>query len=605
VLLTVVLSLGILVIWQYFFAPKAPSVPLDSQGGSGAEKRQGPLGEGEETASPGSQPAASQPAASQPAAEMDARAAAGGSRESNMEGTQETLKHNGIVATFTSRGAALRHLVLTDPRFKELREGQLKQVDLVRTPAGRGPWPLSATFPKSDFEVPAHAIFRTTDRSDREIRYVWESDKVKVSKHYLLDPVRPILWFTLEVANRTAAKLSGHLELKLYNRQLRDQAKPGFTNPYPVIPTVSCYANGEIQTRSMDGIRGKESGCTPAGCGMGSGPVNRMGEVLWIGSDERYFLTALVPQDRTEERRCELKALDEATIEASLLYPEVVLGPQKAHEFRFAVFVGPKDLKALDSVKGPTGAEGHLGDAIEFGWFAVLCRPMLWLMKIFYSWFHNWGVAIILLTVVVKLLTLYWTQKSMRSMKEMQRLKPKIDALRERYKDDKARLNQEMMTLYKVHRVNPLGGCLPMLIQMPVWFALYRTLGNAVELYRSHFLGWITDLTAPDQYYVLPIAMGVSMYAQQAITPQPMEGAQAKMMKYFMPGMFTVMMLALPSGLTLYIFVNTVLTMAHQWYMNKTDPHRNDPAEVRETKAAAQGDADPKARHRKRRKTRS
>jgi YidC/Oxa1 family membrane protein insertase len=197
---------------------------------------------------------------------------------------------------------------------------------------------------------------------------------------------------------------------------------------------------------------------------------------------------------------------------------------------------------------------------------------MLWLLKVFYRMFGNWGIAIILLTVVVKLLTLYWTQKSMRSMKQMQRLKPKIDELRAKFKDDKERLNQEMMALYKIHKVNPLGGCLPMLIQMPIWFALYRTLGNAVELYRSNFAGWITDLTAPDPYYVLPIAMGISMYAQQAITPQPMEGTQAKMMKYFMPGFFTLMMLALPSGLTLYIFVNTVLTMIHQWYMNKTEP---------------------------------
>jgi YidC/Oxa1 family membrane protein insertase len=244
--------------------------------------------------------------------------------------------------------------------------------------------------------------------------------------------------------------------------------------------------------------------------------------------------------------------------------------------WRFAVFVGPKDLKSLDLERGPNGTEVHLGEAIEFGWLAILCRPMLWLMQIFFSVFGNWGVAIILLTVVVKLLTLYWTQKSMRSMKEMQRLKPKMDELRERFKDDKERLNQELMSLYKVHKVNPLGGCLPMLIQMPIWFALYRTLGNAVELYRSDFIFWVKDLTSPDPYYILPLALGVAMYGQQAISPQPMEGTQAKVMKYFMPGMFTVMMIALPSGLTLYIFVNTLLTMVHQWYMNKTDPHRGD-----------------------------
>jgi YidC/Oxa1 family membrane protein insertase len=162
-----------------------------------------------------------------------------------------------------------------------------------------------------------------------------------------------------------------------------------------------------------------------------------------------------------------------------------------------------------------------------------------------------------------------------------------------------------MMSLYKLHKVNPLGGCLPILIQMPIWFALYRTLGNAVELYRSHFVGWITDLTAPDQYYVLPIAMGISMYAQQAITPQPMEGTQAKVMKYFMPGMFTVMMLALPSGLTLYIFVNTVLTMIHQWYMNKKDPPMPPSAEKDVSRARAGGSEGGKGKQRRHGKSRA
>ena len=168
------------------------------------------------------------------------------------------------------------------------------------------------------------------------------------------------------------------------------------------------------------------------------------------------------------------------------------------------------------------------------------------------------------------------------------------------------------MALYKVHKVNPLGGCLPMLIQMPVWFALYRTLGNSVELYRSNFFGWITDLTAPDPYYVLPIVMGLSMYGQQAITPQPMEGPQAKMMKYFMPGMFTVMMLALPSGLTLYIFVNTLLTMLHQYYMNKTDPIPTAPPSANiptdsgggQSGAGASGHGGSRTKKRRKRKTR-
>jgi len=589
VLLAVLISVGIIIAWGYFFAPKPPPTPPTPPApiaGTGS--------------APASQPATSQPSASRPVAEAPAGA---GPRAASVEGKQLSLKAPYATATFTTTGAALRHWVLTNRRYEEFENGRLQQVDLVRTAAGKGPWQLTTTFPQSDFEVPPNARFDEVSHGQREVLYAWQSDKVRVTKRYVLDPVRPLMWITLEVENRTKGKLRGRLEANVFNQQPTDQTKASFTNPYPIIPTVSCYANGEIFHRSQDAILGKSSGCSAAGCGMGEGPVTKTGEVPWVGSDNRYFLTAIVPQDQTEARRCELKVAEENLLQASILYPERGIDPGKTASYRFLAFAGPKDLSLLDSVKGAQNGEVHLSDSIEFGWFAIICRPMLWLMRLFYSWFGNWGVAIILLTIIVKLLTLYWTQKSMRSMREMQRLKPKIDILREKFKDDKQRLNQEMMELYKVHKVNPLDGCLPMLLQMPIWFALYRTLGNAVELYRSPFAGWIRDLTAPDPYYILPIAMGNSMYAQQAITPQPVEGTQAKVMKYFMPGMFTVMMLALPSGLTLYIFVNTVLTMIHQWYMNKTDPHRDVKPTGPEAPAQRPKAAQPQQR-RQRRKTR-
>jgi YidC/Oxa1 family membrane protein insertase len=593
VILAVVLSLGILVAWQYLLAPTTPPRAPGPKTGTGA--------------APTSQPAEAQPTSqptSRPASEPTSQPAGSGPRARNLDGDPLTLKRPGFSATFTTTGGALRHFVLHHPRYQEWREGELRPVDLVRTQAGKGPWPLTVNFLKSEIELPVNARFEKVGSTANEVTYRWQSSKVWVRKHYAIDPVRPLIWLTVEVGNRTPASLRGRLEISLFNRQAPDQEKASFTNPYPVIPMVSCYANGELHRRSADAIAGRSSGCSAAGCGMDEGelPSNKgTGEVLWIGSDDRNFLTAVVPQDKTDARRCELKLLKDEVLHASLQYPESVFEAGKSQQFRFAIFVGPKDLQLLDSVKAAGNTEGRLGDAVDYGWFAVLCRPMLWLMKIFYSWFGNWGVAIILLTIIVKLLTLYWTQKSMRSMKEMQRLKPKIDALREKFKDDKQRFNQEMMALYKVHKVNPLGGCLPMLIQMPIWFALYRTLGNAVELYRSGFVGWITDLTAPDPYYVLPIAMGIAMYAQQAITPQPMEGTQAKMMKYFMPGIFTVMMLALPSGLTLYIFVNTVLTMIHQWYMNKTDPYRDTKPPEPTAKEARVPEAN-KARAKRRRK---
>jgi YidC/Oxa1 family membrane protein insertase len=570
VVLTVVICLGILLLWSLFFAPKTQDAGKGPEPSASKESK-------EARERPGERPREVEKTERTEGAPPAERVQADRAPSKRAKGQSTKLDAQGGVALFTDRGGALESFLLTREKFREERNGKLVPVDLVQSDLERGLYPLTISFPKSDFDVPEGALFKRVQLSPKEVRYEWSTARAKLSKHFVVDTARQLIWMTVSLSNLSASKLQERLELRLFNRQ-ESGVKASFTNPYPRIPTVLCYVNGVLERRSAGAISGETSGCSAAGCGMGQGAVSQTGEVLWFGSDDRYFLTAVVPQDQVEGRRCDLKLLEKDLVQASLLHPEKTIEPGKTGEWKFAVFVGPKDLKSLDAERGPGGSEVHLSEAIEFGWLAVLCRPMLWLMQIFFSVFGNWGVAIILLTVVVKLLTLYWTQKSMRSMKEMQRLKPKMDELRERYKDDKERLNQELMSLYKVHKVNPLGGCLPMLIQMPIWFALYRTLGNAVELYRSDFIFWIKDLTAPDQYYVLPIVLGAAQYAQQLISPQPIEGTQAKVMKYFMPGMFTVMMLALPSGLTLYIFVNTLLTIVHQWYMNKTDPHRGEAA---------------------------
>jgi YidC/Oxa1 family membrane protein insertase len=157
-------------------------------------------------------------------------------------------------------------------------------------------------------------------------------------------------------------------------------------------------------------------------------------------------------------------------------------------------------------------------------------------------------------------------------MQELQKIKPKIDELQKKYKDDREKLNEEMMKLYREYGVSPFGGCLPMVLQMPIWFALYRMLSNSVELYQAAFIpGWIDDLSSKDPYYILPVLLGVGTYLQQRITPSTMDSAQAKFMLYFMPIFLTFIMIALPSGLTLYIFVSSVLSILHQIYMNKTN----------------------------------
>jgi len=187
----------------------------------------------------------------------------------------------------------------------------------------------------------------------------------------------------------------------------------------------------------------------------------------------------------------------------------------------------------------------------------------------------SWGLSIILLTVCVKLATLYWTTKSMRSMKAMAVLGPQMRELQAKYKDDKQRLQLETMALYKQHGVNPLAGCLPILLQMPIWLALYRMLSNAGELYQQPFIGgWINDLTASDPYYILPIVLVVTMFLQARLTPttvDPSQRMQQRMMQYGMPLMFGAMSFFFPSGLSLYILTKTCLSAVHSIYMNKYD----------------------------------
>ena len=190
-------------------------------------------------------------------------------------------------------------------------------------------------------------------------------------------------------------------------------------------------------------------------------------------------------------------------------------------------------------------------------------------MQLFYSVIRNWGIAIILLTVFVKLLMNPLTVKSMKQMKEMQKLQPQLAALKGKHQNDKQRLNMETMQLFKTHKVNPMGGCLPILLQMPIYIALYKVLYNSIELYHAPFFWFYKDLSAPDPYFILPVLLGISMVAQQKLTPSASVDPAQRQMMMIMPVMFTAFMLFLPLGLVVYIFVNTVMSVAQQWMYQK------------------------------------
>jgi YidC/Oxa1 family membrane protein insertase len=325
----------------------------------------------------------------------------------------------------------------------------------------------------------------------------------------------------------------------------------------------------------------------------------------WIGLESEWYLTALIPrsdgfrvgESKVTETRADIpKPIEFGQVALHATLP--ALTPGQSWEGQAQSYLGPKEYDRLKAV----GA--GLENSIYFGGFPLpreygglpmewLVVPILWLMHRFYAFTHNYGIAIILLTVITKVIFFPLTIKSMTSMKAMQTLQPQVNALRSKYKSDPQRLQRETMELYRVHKVNPLGGCLPMVVQIPIFYALYVALSVSVEIQNAPFICfgrlfgvdlWICDLAAHDPTYVLPILMGISMFVQQKMTPVMGDPRQAKMM-LFMPVVFTFMFLNLPAGLVLYWTLSNVLQIAQQKYMERMSG-KNEKAPARATKKA-------------------
>jgi YidC/Oxa1 family membrane protein insertase len=270
----------------------------------------------------------------------------------------------------------------------------------------------------------------------------------------------------------------------------------------------------------------------------------------------RYFTTLLFNRGGVLPQA---KAYREST-NSVLQFNYPVLDKSAPQVIDFDLYMGPKSVNQLSQV------DESASKAVDFGFFSAIAFPLLLLMKWLFSIFRNYGVAIVVLTILVRTITFPFTYMSYKSMKSMQLIQPQIARLKETYKDNTAALNQEMMKLMKVNKVNPMGGCLPMLLQLPVFWALYQVLQNSIELYHAPFFGWIHDLSVKDPYFVLPVLMGIGMFIQQKITPNTMDPAQARVMM-IMPVLFSFLMVSLPSGLTLYIFVSTLFGILQQAFM--------------------------------------
>ncbi|MSP17505.1 MAG: membrane protein insertase YidC [Myxococcales bacterium] len=476
------------------------------------------------------------------------------------------LQGSGYVATISACGGGLAHFRISAAQYEQRVRGRKPEpLDLVRTGERAELFPLQVSLPGAVVAIPAGSTWRLSSPTADEVLATFESPTLAVERRLKAVPGKYALEISIRVTNRQpAGAIDVPLGISVTGRQAPGSPERGMFTYAPPTWGAACYLDGELRAKAV----GDLSETADA----------RTGDVRWAGVAHKYFLFAvagrLEPSDRLS---CSLRRVPDAeagmtgTMAALLQFPAFRLGPGESASRHAVVYAGPKLVEDLEQVSGLGKVDAELDRSVDLGFFGWLARPMLSLLQVFHGVFGNWGFAIILLTITVKLATLYWTHKSMKSMKRMGQLKPKIDALRAKYPDDKQRQNVEMMNLYKAEKINPLGGCLPMLLQMPVWFALYQTLDAAAELYQAPFIGWIHDLTAPDPYYVVPALMTAVMFVQQKMTPSTMDAAQQKMMLYMMPILFGGMSFVFPAGLTIYILTNTMLSMAHQRYLNRDD----------------------------------
>ena len=352
---------------------------------------------------------------------------------------------------------------------------------------------------------------------------------------------------TEEIVNGTTAPLESHA----YFQITRDgKSPPG--DPY----MAQTYTGAAFYTE-----RDKFHKVTFEDMAKGKAPYPKSSDNGWIAIIQHYFVAALLPPDKSP-REFYARKLAEDLYSVGVIIPLGPVAPGASARVVVPLYAGPQDQDHLHSI-----APG-LELVVDYGWLTVIAAPLFWVLKLFHGWLANWGLAIILLTVVIKLIFFPLSAASYRSMAKMKLVTPRLTKIREQYAGDKTKMNQAMMDLYKTEKINPLGGCLPILVQIPVFIALYWVLFESVELRHAPFYLWIKDLSAPDPWYVLPTLMMASMIVQTKMNPTPPDPVQAKVMM-IMPFAFGVMFYFFPSGLVLYWFVNNILSILQQWQITR------------------------------------
>jgi YidC/Oxa1 family membrane protein insertase len=539
-LAALVLSFLVFMAWNFFFNPEPKQPPVAKlQQEARVEEIQKPQ-----------PPVTAAQAGAAPAAVVKA--------EEQRPARKFTVETPFYIAGLTEKGASINSFVLKNYRSGAAPDSPMQ--DLL--PGGGG---LNSIF--ADLAgVPGleNAVFQANFEGDRlsltegsrDIVFTsTTADGVQLEKVYRFSADSYVIGFDVRVANGSAKPLKDSLIVGLRNALDAKKSSYVFEGPAALV-------DKSLQQIELDDIAKKG---------------NLSGKIKWISVEGRYFMLGLIPL-KDQAAAVRISSQPNHVVESRYIEPEQTLGPGTQESYQYELYFGPKSMQYLK-------AAGHdMDKVIDFGTFDLLAKPLLWLLNYIYSVIPNYGVAIIILTILTKILLWPLGTKSYKSMSQMKKMQPLIQEMREKYKDDRKKMNEAIMGLHRTYGINPLGGCLPMIVQIPFFFALYRMLDQAIELRHAPFFGWINDLSAPDRLFdfgfsipfmdppygipVLTIIMGATMIWQQKMTPSTGDPTQAKMMM-MMPVVFTFIFINFSSGLVLYWLVNNVLSIGQQIYTQK------------------------------------
>ncbi len=402
-------------------------------------------------------------------------------------------------------------------------------------------------------DLPSHnAVFTSSATSYQmqegkdtlEVRLSWANNGVTVDKIYTFHRNRYEIDVNYEVKNDSATVITPTVYYQIVHDSQSNQGSA-------LMPT---FTGGSYYTEAskFKKLAFKD---------MEKEPLNIISKDGWVGLLQHYFVSAWIPKDGVE-RKFYTEKLSDNMYRIGTKSTLSAIAPGASLTIPARLFTGPQTKHDLAA-----SAPG-LQYAVDYGWLTVVATPLFWLLSKIHALVQNWGVAIILLTILIKAAFFRLSATSYRSMAQMRELAPRLQSMKEKFGDDRQKMQMAMMELYKTEKINPMGGCLPILVQIPVFIALYWVLLGSVELRHAPFFGWIHDLSAIDPYYILPVLMGASMIIQTRLNPKPTDPMQAKVMTW-MPLIFSVFFFFFPAGLVLYWLVNNVLSIAQQWYINK------------------------------------